>query len=115
VEFLEPAAEVGFGMLLKTLTGYELGGATTLYGEKRIAQVTPGMQAEVRIRFKALVTAGTYFLNAGVTALEDGKEIYLHRIIDVLMIRVQGGPHDGCTGVVNLLVRPSFSLSPQAA
>jgi lipopolysaccharide transport system ATP-binding protein len=114
VEFLEPADQVGFGMLLKTLTGYELGGATTLYGEHRIDHVTRGTQADVRIRFTALMTAGSYFLNAGVTALNGGKEIYLHRVIDALMIRVQSSPRDTCTGTVNLLVQPSFSLTRAA-
>ena len=88
--------------------------ATTLYGEHRIDHVAAGTWAEVRIRFKALLTGGTYFMNAGVTALQNGKEIYLHRIVDALMIRVSGHPRDAVTGTINLLVQPSFSLTKAA-
>ena len=88
VEFTAPALHVTFGMLLKTTIGYELGGATTGHGDQCLDFVPAGARAKVRFRFRALLAPGAYFLNAGVMGIQQGEEVYLHRLVDACMIRM---------------------------
>jgi len=50
--------------------------------------VAAGTEIDVAFRFRCLMTPDVYFVNAGVVGLVDGREVYLHRIVDALMIRV---------------------------
>lgn len=115
VRFSQSASRVGFGMMVKTVTGYELGGAATIHGEQCVDRVEAGTEAEVRIRFMALMAPGAYFLNAGVISTDEGKEVMLHRLVDAVMVRLQGSNMDGVTGQVSLLPRSSVRLLNGAA
>lgn len=115
VEFHKPAFHVGCGMLLKTVIGYELGGATTVSGNQCIEHLPAGARIRARFRFRALLAPGAYFLNAGVLGAEQGEEVYLHRLVDACMVRIQPGVHDGTTGVIDFLIRPSVSIDPVGA
>jgi lipopolysaccharide transport system ATP-binding protein len=110
VEFAEAAFHVGFGMMLKTVVGYELGGATTINGAECIEYFPEGARAKVCFRFRTLLAPGTYFLNAGVLGAEQGAEVYLHRLIDACLFRVQAAENDGMTGVADFLIRPNVSI-----
>lgn len=101
VNFETAAAGVRFGMMVKTVSGLELGGAVTApLGESTLV-VMPGQTFEVRFRFRALMTAGSYFLNAGVTALEEDGETYLDRLMDAAMFRVMPDLGQIATGVID--------------
>lgn len=98
------AAAVRFGMMIKTLTGFELGGAASVpYGMSDLI-VAPGQSFVVSFRFQARFASGTYFMNAGITALEEDGETYLDRIVDAAMFRVMPDPQRLSTGAADFLV-----------
>lgn len=98
------AAAVRFGMMIKTLTGFELGGAVSAPHGMSELIVEQGQSFVVRFRFRAELAPGTYFMNAGVTALEEEGETYLDRIVDALMFKVMPDPYRLSTGAVDFLV-----------
>lgn len=103
-EFEVDAAAVRFGMMIKTVTGVELGGATTSLPEQAVPQVLTGQLWEARFRFRCLLDAGTYFFNAGVQARLGEEEVYVDRLIDAAMFRVMPQPERLATGLVDFCV-----------
>lgn len=104
VEFEEPAAAVRCGMLIKTLTGLELGGGVSSLPQDSIPLVEAGQTVEVRFRFRCLLDGGTYFLNAGVLARIAEEETYIDRVIDAAMFRVMPQPQRLATGFFDFCV-----------
>ncbi|MDY0361098.1 MAG: ABC transporter ATP-binding protein [Desulforegulaceae bacterium] len=88
VKFHKNAEFVRFGMLIKNITGIELGGKTTAQTGEGIEFVKNGDTITLIFKFKCLLQPGTYFINAGVSAIADSKEIILHRILDAVVFRV---------------------------
>lgn len=107
VVFDEPAFGVRFGMMIKLLTGFEFGGQVSHPWARGIDVVDAGSVVEVRFRFRALLVPDVYFLNAGVLGLHDGGEVYLHRILDALMFRMEPVPGSLATGQVDLSAGPT--------
>jgi len=91
-------------MMIKTVSGLELGGAATAPDGARGATVASGQGMRVRFKFRAALASGTYFVNAGVTALEQEGETYLDRIIDALMFRVLQDTERMATGTIDFQV-----------
>jgi lipopolysaccharide transport system ATP-binding protein len=88
VVFDEPLFNVRFGMLIKTVSGLELGGGVSATARQGLTRVDPGSRVDVSFTFAASLSPGTYFLNAGVLAeLEEG-ETYVDRWLDVEAFRV---------------------------
>jgi lipopolysaccharide transport system ATP-binding protein len=85
----QPIANLRCGMLLKTISGVELGGMTTHPIGQGIEYVTPGTVLKVNFRFHTRLTPGVYFLNAGVVGWLDETEEFIHRIIDAIMFRIE--------------------------
>ena len=80
VSFDREVRNVGFGMLVKTIDGLALGGAATDFTERLRLQIArPGTRYRARSRTApwAVNTAGTYFLNAGVTGETNGAHTLL--------------------------------------
>lgn len=111
VAFLKPAEQVRFGMLIKTVSGLELGGASFTASSQEIYQVEPETIVIVKFRFKCLLNPGVYFLNAGVTGLVDGHFTFLSRHIDAAMFRVQPEVNSYSTAIVDLLIKPSLTIN----
>lgn len=107
VDFDKEASNVRFGMLIKTTSGVELGGAVSSTVNKSIPFVSAGSNLNVSFEFNCTLNVGTYFLNAGVVGDVDGNESYLHRLLDVAMFRVVPEGDDLATGIVD------FSCSPK--
>jgi lipopolysaccharide transport system ATP-binding protein len=105
VRFDRSARSVGFGTLMKTIDGIELGGVDSTVGT--IDEVLPGQQYRVRHRFTCRLAAGTFFMNTGVTAIENGDLVYLHRIVDALMFRIAPHRRDRQHGWVDFEFDPS--------
>ena len=104
VEFDGNAERVGFGMLFKTVGGTEVAGATTSRARHRqLDRVVPGEVRRVVFPFRCGLVPGTYFMNAGVTRDVDGEMVFMHRILDGIVFRVQLEPDVYATGLVNLL------------
>lgn len=107
VNFLRGGGGVRCGMMIKSITGIEIGGCATSSTDSRLPWVEAGSSLDVRFRFRCLLAPGTYFLNAGVLGLVNGVETYLSRRIDVAMFRVMATSSRLATGFVDLDVAPS--------
>jgi lipopolysaccharide transport system ATP-binding protein len=113
VRFDRPAANVRFGMLIKSMTGQELGGAVSAAAaEHCLPFVEPESICQVSFRFTCRLNPGLYFLNAGVTSFVDGEETYLHRILDALAFRVVPGLRNIHNGYVAFDVTPEITVLP---
>lgn len=110
VRFDHTLQRVQFGMLVKTVSGLELGGGIYPSLQSCFPEIRAGQVAEVRFEFRCLVNPGTYFLNAGVQAEVDGRATYVHRVVDVAMFKVLPVSTPMATAWVNLDVTPSVSL-----
>jgi lipopolysaccharide transport system ATP-binding protein len=97
-------------MLIKTVTGFELAGAASSSPQNAIDSIHAGTTVLVKFPFKCLLHPAVYFMNVGVLGVIDGVEVYLHRIIDVSMLRVQAGDNLRATGIVDLFSEPIVSL-----
>lgn len=111
VRFLEHARNVQFGMLIKTINGVQIGGANHPAVNKYLPEVKAGETYQVSFSFRALMNPGTYFFNAGLQGetASHPERIYLHRILDAVMFRVQA--YEG--RMTNALV--NFDIASMAA
>ncbi|HET7562573.1 MAG TPA: ABC transporter ATP-binding protein [Rhodanobacteraceae bacterium] len=110
VSFQRAATGVRFGMMIKTVTGLELGGAASSAEHERDLVVVPGQRVRVGFRFRAMLAPGVYFLNAGVTAVESDGETFLDRIVDAAMFRIASDPDRKATGLVDFQAIPYIRL-----
>lgn len=101
VHFTEEAWSVAFGTRLKTLNGIELGGASTAMADRQIDHVAAGTTLDVTHEFHCRLIDGTYFLNAGVSAVVDGERISLHRLLDATAIQILPGAAGFSNGPVD--------------
>ena len=102
VHFSEDAYGVRFGMMVKAGTGLEISGQVS-HGAKDLIEHIPALhRARVSLPFKAGLSSGTYFVNAGVTAIRDGEMKYLHRILDAVAFRIEEVENDRVTGRIDL-------------
>lgn len=112
VSFSGDACNVRFGALIKTVSGFELGGTSSASRGAGIAWITAGAVAEVELRFRCLLLPGIYFLNVGCSAIVDGEETYLHRVVDAAMFRVLARDSEIRTGVVDFEFEPAITIGP---
>ena len=110
VTFRAPASRVRFGMLFKTITGFELAGAATNHIGADLRNFAAGTTVEIQFHWKCLLTPGPYFANAGVVAFIGDEEIYLARILDAVAFRVQPEPSLLVSGPVGLIESSSTTL-----
>ncbi|PIE82555.1 MAG: hypothetical protein CSA11_00110 [Chloroflexi bacterium] len=102
VFFRNPAVNVRFGMMLKTLSGIELGGmVSALKSRNTLVYVDKGSHYQVDFHFQCNLSTGVYFLNAGVTGDVDGTDSYLHRVLDAAMFRVVSDVNSRVTGLID--------------
>jgi len=113
VVFSVASEGVGFGMLIKTITGVELGGAASAGSEHIDCAFVPGDIKEVRIAFRCALNPGTFFCNAGVMGIVNGAETYLHRVVDAAMFRVQPVRSSAANGIVDF--EPTFHVINEQA
>jgi homopolymeric O-antigen transport system ATP-binding protein len=111
VMFTKSATNVRFGMLIKTTSGVELGGAVSAkLPRDALTYVDAGSKYRVEFHFRCALNPGTYFLNAGVLGDVDGRETYMHRLLDVAMFRVQPDNENLATGIVDFECYPELEL-----
>lgn len=113
VEFFQAASNVRFGMLIKTVKGSELGGASYRFPEDKLENgvVKPGTKVVLKFRFNCLLNPGVYFLNAGVSGIVNGQFTYLARCIDVAMFRVLPEEDSDATGIIDFMIKPTLKVS----
>ena len=103
VDFLQDAEAVSFGMLIKTVQGFELGGANN--ENRKLKAFAQGQTAQAHFDFTCNLLPGAYFCNAGVFgAVAGGERSHLHRILDAIAFRVVRDPADPgfAQGIVHL-------------
>ncbi|HVX86213.1 MAG TPA: ABC transporter ATP-binding protein [Phycisphaerae bacterium] len=124
VHFETDARKVRFGMLIKTVGGFELGGAVSHLYENRIDAVAKKSVVTIRFAFTCALQAGVYFLNAGVMAAAGeepgepasggGAEVFIHRVVDAAMFRVQPERGTLATGALDLGFKPAVDIRPES-
>lgn len=102
VDFVEDSYNVRFGMMIKTLTGLEIYGSVSHLKSDLIPLFKAGQKHLQSFRFRCALLPGTYYLNAGVLGEKGEQEVYLHRIIDIAMFRVQEEPNLLSSGILDL-------------
>ncbi|MDR0477941.1 MAG: ABC transporter ATP-binding protein [Desulfobulbaceae bacterium] len=111
VEFFQDAYSVHFGMLIKTITGAELGGATSAPTMKdRVATVFAGSIYAVNFQFLCLLNTGAYFMNAGVLGEIAGEITYLYRLLDGAMFKVLPESRMTMTGMIDFQCKPGYKI-----
>lgn len=111
VKFDKGATNVRFAMLIKTISGLELGGALSAPNIKQsISYVAPGTAATVEFRFACHLNPGSYFLNAGVTGMRENEETYLHRVLDIFIFKVLPLSGNTATAIIDFDCSPEIRL-----
>ncbi|RFC39534.1 MAG: lipopolysaccharide transport system ATP-binding protein [Candidatus Nitrotoga sp. CP45] len=110
VQFSKFANHVLFGMLIKTVSGVELGGGRSAKSRQhRLVCAKKGECYRVKFRFRCALNPGVYFLNAGVSGVVGDVDGYLHRILDSVCIRVIGNSDGFSNGNVDFDILPEIS------
>lgn len=110
VDFTRRAIGVRFGMMIKTLAGVELGGATSAAQlQDSVTRVDGGSRLQVEFVFQCNLNPGTYFLNAGVLGMAGETETYLHRLVDACLFRVLPVMDNLSTGTVDFKCRATHT------
>ena len=105
VRFEKSVSHVRFGMLIKTTSGFELGGGTTANSIRTsLPIIDKGALIDVEFKFVCQLNPGVYFLNAGVVGCLDDSETFLHRLIDIAMFRVLTESENNSNGVVDFKI-----------
>lgn len=111
VRFEAAATNVRFGMLIKSTSGVEIGGAESAPRSRTgIPFVAAGTELGVEFRFECSLNAGLYFLNAGVLGVRDDQETYLHRLLDSCIFRVLPDADNLATALVDFHCAPEVTI-----
>lgn len=111
VNFEEAACNVRFGMLIKSMTGVELGGwVSAAAGESSLSYVEAGAKFDVEFLFLNRLNVGIYFINVGVVGDTGQGDIHLHRILDAAAFRVFGESHGMSVGFVDFDCRSTVKI-----
>lgn len=113
IRFHKSADNVRLGMLIKTVRGLELGGASFVTASQTKNHIEAGTLLTVKFHFKCVLNPGVYFLNAGVSGVVDGQFTYMDRRIDVAMFRVLPNNETFSSGIIDLLVEPQLTSREQ--
>jgi lipopolysaccharide transport system ATP-binding protein len=109
VRFTSNANTVRFGMLIKTVSGVELGGsASALQLKDSLTFARAGSVYRVEFSFNCTLNSGTYFLNAGVMGVTTGEDGFLHRLVDISMFRVLADSRSFVTGTIDFGCEPKI-------
>ncbi|MDJ1185352.1 ABC transporter ATP-binding protein [Roseofilum casamattae] len=110
VHFSKLAQNVRFGMLVKTISGLELGGASVSPSFHKISHFEVDRIVTIRFSFECFLHPGVYFLNAGVSGMVDEEFIYLARCIDAAMFRVNPDESVCGNGTVDFKIEPKLTM-----
>jgi lipopolysaccharide transport system ATP-binding protein len=103
VDIEQTLARIRCGMMIRSMTGVEIGGAASSVPQAAIPLISAGEKLFARFSFKCLLHPGVYFLSAGVLAAIGEGEEYVDRRIDAVMFRVMPSSTRLATGFVDLL------------
>lgn len=106
IEFDQTLTRVRWGMMVRSITGLDIGGCASALAGGAIPLVERGESLTARFRFRCLLAPGVYFANAGVLAAMPDGEGFVDRRIDAAMFRVMLQPGRLATGQVDLDMAP---------
>jgi lipopolysaccharide transport system ATP-binding protein len=101
-------------MLIKTMTGFELGGTSGIDGEKDHSIIPARTDALVRMKFSCMLLPGTYFVNCDVLGTIDEVDVFLDRCIDAVMFRVLPVHEMNAAGMVDFRISTRIALEQKA-
>jgi len=110
VNFSTDAYHVRFGAFIKTTSGFELGGTSSAAAGEGVPHVGMEQIVNASFRFRCRLLPGVYFFNAGCSGMVNGEEVFLHRLIDAAMFRVQPEETQGRAGVVDFEIETIVDL-----
>ena len=111
VKFLKNCTNVRFGMYIKTISGFDLGGAASSSLKNSIAFIESGSTYQVEFQFRCILNSGVYFVNAGVNGNIDGTETFLTRLLDAIVFRVIDEVDIYSSGIVDFGCLPTIQLA----
>lgn len=93
-EFLEQCDRPSIGVLIRTLSGIEIGGTSTFHQEKEVTPMSAGETLTVEFSYKNTLYPGQYSVSFGVSEVFEsgGSFRVLDRLFDPLLFRVSGTP-----------------------
>lgn len=111
IKFNEDAFSVRFGVLIKSISGLELGGALShIVNNANEKNIKKGRILVVEYQFNCILNPGVYFLNAGVQGMgRNGQETYLHRIVHANAFRVLPTENNIATALIDFGFEPSIT------
>lgn len=89
IHFSKPAFMVRWGIMIKTVSGFELGSVQSHPKGQGIEYIPEGQMIHAKIPFRCSLLQGTYFANCGIVGLDGEKETFLDRIVDAVLFKVQ--------------------------
>ncbi|MBL4591452.1 MAG: ABC transporter ATP-binding protein [Phycisphaerales bacterium] len=99
-----------FGMLIRNTEGLDVFGCCSNPPAEGVGPVASGQRFTVRFRFRAALAQSAYFCCAGVLGPacgnEHSEEIYLHRIFDATVFRIQASRTPMTAGYADLSEHP---------
>lgn len=102
LEFTHSYKNINLAMLIKTKSGFEIGGKQVpIIQEKIIQNVQADKVYHVKWKFKNILNHGTYFFNCGVNTILNDEKVVLHRILDAYMFEVVPNQNDFANNVVD--------------
>ena len=101
VRFLEACRDVHFGMMVKTVEGVCVYATNTGFSRPH-GQHQQGEVIQIRFELKNNLMPGTYYLNCGATHLTDDGRQFLHRRLDIAILRVTAIASNPEAGISNL-------------
>jgi len=108
VHFSKSATLVRFGTVIKTKSGFRLGGVLSVPSQDlTIPYVRAGTVIDVEFEFDCILSSGVYFFNAGTFGALGQDETVLHRLIDAVAFRVLPIKQDIVTEIID------FGFSPR--
>ncbi|WP_032829586.1 ABC transporter ATP-binding protein [Pseudomonas sp. GM74] len=108
VHFSKSATLVRFGTVIKTKSGFRLGGVLSVPSQDlTIPYVRAGTVIDVEFEFDCILSSGVYFFNAGTFGAQGQDETVLHRLIDAVAFRVLPIKQDIVTEIID------FGFSPR--
>lgn len=110
VRFVSAATQVRFGMVIKTTSGFSLGGSLTASASEVIPYVAAGTTVSVGFNFECALNPGTYFLNAGAFGIAGQEETVLHRLVDAVVFRVAPVENNLATELIDFHCTPGIEI-----
>lgn len=111
VLFTEDATHIRFAMLIKTLEGFDLGGAMSATSPATaIPNIAKGMKANVEFEFDCRLNPGKYHISVAVFGGTADIEFAMHGIRCASSFRVVGSPEHLAISSINFCCTPSIQI-----